>query len=425
MPEKIDLKKAPRAWFLLSPVGLAAFSYAVFWVCVLLPPAFYKEAMNEENRMFMDPASIAFVSLCIAAFVIGTKFARNASVEWGGQRRVMSPLVLLLFLSAALALNIVSVVLLAQNNPELLTYVFMGDEDAEQIRNYLDYTAALAEALPFLIASIFWVNYRRREMLHVLGTVPFVLTVALYFSIVVGVFTCVLKLARYELMPLLFGFWLSGVLADIRFGAVDLRGLGRQAVFLLVIILGAFFAFSWLRSGQDEGALIRSLMGYGPASYNRLAAVLDDSIRVPTMGSGVNVFPALFRIPVVSRFLDLNEIFQLPSVEVARAGEFVAVARAGLDAGYNWVTTFGYIYYDLGWASPVAFLVLGYGAQRLWYGVRRGRGFSLVMYPFFAFSILIWFGFNYLTKPSLFTWIFAGFCVVFLEKVFFLKTKKT
>lgn len=62
---------------IVSPYGLALFSYAVFLFACLIPPAIYTYYMREPDLMFIDPATILFYTLCVAAFLGGSGSLSN------------------------------------------------------------------------------------------------------------------------------------------------------------------------------------------------------------------------------------------------------------------------------------------------------------------------------------------------------------
>lgn len=412
------LGKGASGLGLLSPESFAIVSYAIFVMCMLIPPGYYSSVLHEHNYIFLDVPSFTFVTACVLAFLLGSRIFRRTVPVVVRVRPAASPLLICSVVLLALALNILSVYLLAKNNPALLTYVFAGDADAEQIRNYLDYTAALAESLPFLIATLFWANYRRKEYEILTGKRALLMNLLVMTAAIVAIMTCVIKLARYDLMPLVFGLWLTGILPMLRYGHANRRTLLTQAAILIGVIVTIFMIFSWIRGYQENGALVRSLFGYGPASYNRLALVLDGRIKIPTMNTGINAFPFLNHIPFFYRFIDLQSALGVPSVDVARASEFVAVARGGLDPAFNWVSAFGYFYYDFEWFSPAVFVIFGGGAAWVWSNLKSGKPLAILIYPFVVFSILFLFGTNYFFRSSVFTWFAVGLLVMLAEKVF-------
>src|ERR1700733_5771358 len=56
---------------LVSPYGLALFSYAVFLFAWTFPPSVYTSYINEPDLMFLDPLTFVFYTSCVAAFLLG------------------------------------------------------------------------------------------------------------------------------------------------------------------------------------------------------------------------------------------------------------------------------------------------------------------------------------------------------------------
>ncbi|HXP07680.1 MAG TPA: hypothetical protein VN828_04255, partial [Acidobacteriaceae bacterium] len=59
-----------------SPYGLAIFSYGLFLFAWLFPPGLYTEYVREPDLMFLNPITLVFFSLCVAAFSLGVRFSR-------------------------------------------------------------------------------------------------------------------------------------------------------------------------------------------------------------------------------------------------------------------------------------------------------------------------------------------------------------
>lgn len=403
--------------YYIQPKFLAIVAYMIYLLSNFFPPGLYEDIVLEKNYIFLNPIVFVYVTCCILFFVIGSSLERGKGVILSGRRHKDSLLIYVFVIVVfALCLNVYSVFSLIRLNPEFLVYVFSGEDEVERQRNELDVASSFSEALPLSIAVNFWAYYRWAES-QSRGAVRNMLGVALVVSVLVASLTCILKLARYELMPLLFGLAVIKTLTLKGLGKAERRRLMVDALLFAVAVAVVFGVFSWLRGHDTSSAVARSLLGYGPASYNRLALVLEGQLIFPTAGTFVNTFPGLFHIPLLHRFVDLQNIFGLPDPEVARLWEFSSVARTGLEGNFNWLTAFGYVYQDLGWFSLLYFLFFGVLAKRLWRWAAAGRAFGLVLYPFLAFSIFFWFGSSYFFRSSFFTWIALAFLCGFVERV--------
>ena len=81
--------------------------------------------------------------------------------------------------------------------------------------------------------------------------------------------------------------------------------------------------------------------------------------------------------------------------------EFGAMGPAGLSENAIWTGTFGYIYADIGWFAPLFVFFEGVLCGVVWRSIKLGRPLGIVLYPWFAFCILFWFGMNSLLENKL------------------------
>lgn len=396
---------------LLSPTGLALISYAFFSICIVIPPRVYEAVMSESDRMFLDPAAYLFVTVCVLSFGVGILLTRRLSFDHGLSRpiRALSRSAILLPLIAATSISLLSLSILLQNNPNLLLGWFI---DAAEVKRNLDTTGALTQALPLQFALCWWGLWRLMERETALGRPDKTLRLILGGALLLAVATAVMKVARYNLMPGLFGV----ILIYLTFKSKNMRMSAKKIltflVLALLILLGLFLLFSWLRGSEGQFIIFRNLIGYTAASYNRLPAILNGDIQFPYGGSGTYAFRFLGDTPLLHRWIDLG----LPkSVDVWRS-EFPAVAKAGLDKRYIWSSAFGYVYSDLGWFTTLYFFFIGAVATPLWRGLIKGRAASILLYPWFAFSILFWFGSNLVAYPNIVTLTGAAILISFYER---------
>lgn len=83
-----------------------------------------------------------------------------------------------------------------------------------------------------------------------------------------------------------------------------------------------------------------------------------------------------------------------PSVIDLWQSEFRAMGTAGLSENAIWSGTFGYIFADIGWFAPLFVFFEGLLCGVVWRSIKLERPFGIVLYPWFAFCILFWFGMN-------------------------------
>ncbi|MEN5118111.1 hypothetical protein ABE488_12370 [Luteimonas sp. TWI662] len=367
--------------------------------------------MGERSDMFLDPLTLVFFITCVVSFLLGSislsprrQIVRSSPHPALSRTKIAAPLIL------AVGLNLLSITIFLKSNPSFLTGWL---EDAYTAKKELDVAGGLTEALPLLYAICCWALWRLLEREDFNGRPDYVLRALIGIGMLVATFTAVAKVARYDLMPGISGFFITYFIFKTNNGSKPflsyLLSLGRFAV----VIVSAFLLFSWLRGGDERSALFQDLMGYTGASYNRLAALLNGDITFPHAGSGTYAFRFLSHIPFIHRWIDLGDIFGIPQSSDVWASEFGAVHQAGLDGRYIWVSAFGYVFSDLGFLVFPYFFAIGVIAKFSWRSIRSGNTFGLFLYPWMAFSVLFWFGSHYFVYSRVLT-LLGGAIVIFL-----------
>ena len=382
----------------LSPIGVALVSYVFFIACTIFPPQSYEAIMGEPDWMFLNPASIVFVTFCVLGYMAGVLMVGSTPIGRASAMdgRYLGSTAILVPLAAALALNSLSVLRIANNTPNLFAAWFT---DAAAAKTDLDTTGALTQALPLLYAVCWWglwqVMSRERLRDRRRSRLRWVLLVA--FATALG--TAVIKVARYDLMPMVFGTALVYLAFKLRDKRISIQ---RYLMFVFMLAFGVvalFVFFSWLRGSDSQSGLLNSVMGYTVASYDRLPALLDGRIRFPYGGTGTYTFRFLSNLPLFHRWIGTG----MPDSVNVWLSEFSAVDAGGLDGRYIWGSAFGYVYADIGWAAPLYFFGVGALSMWAWRRLQAGYAAGILLYPWLGFSVIFWFGSNFVAYPQLVT----------------------
>ena len=213
-------------------------------------------------------------------------------------------------------------------------------------------------------------------------------------------------------MPLLCGIFLLRLRYALLSGA-RIRRLVVQATLFATLILGIFGAVAFLRSSGHQGSVFVTFIGYGPATVNHLAALIDGRMSMTLLQPYFDVmnFGFAYRFPFVERFCDLNDLYQK-----ALDGPFEAAWRAGLNGNFMWLTSLGEIGFGLKIFAVPYLLFYGYLVGRSWKGFISATTFGVIFYPWSAFCILFAFGFNYFSSRNLaalgiswfLLWVYSG-----------------
>ncbi|NIJ08069.1 hypothetical protein FHS31_001679 [Sphingomonas vulcanisoli] len=398
------LQKTPT-YVLVSPNAFALIAIIPLLLSVFFPSQLYSLILREPNLMYHNGPLVIFYLSCIGCHISGVLtvgFFANRGLPARQEEIRIDDLwtILSIALGIAVALQALSLAITIRNSPSLLHLVFSGQGAA--VKKAVDTEGGLNQAQPLLIVIICWAQFRFLSRRHELSDVHrFYARSLLIVAVLMSVMGAVLKAARYEAIPLLLGLlviWLrtsknaQSTLASM--GKLIIGGVGG------IIVFGAFSAF---RGKTSAAASLYQLMGYGPASFNRLAAMLDGRLVLSSHGSGIYAVAFLHYMPIVHNFIDTEALFGLPPAPNWFLSEFVAVGNAGLNSAMIWDTVFGYYRSDLGnGVFPFAFL-LGIYAGLAWNSFKHGRVFGLALYPYCAGTIVLWFSFPFLTRPSFFT----------------------
>jgi hypothetical protein len=379
---------------IVSPYGLAAISYCVFLFAWLFPPGLYMDYMHETDLIFLDPLTFVFYTGCVGAFLLGVRAVRLfcAKAEPADKVSVGMPL---FYLAAPLVFSsIACAIYLSLLGAKLNVVSLLASQRGAAIKaagqaGQMDF-GKWDLSLMFLIGTLWWSIFRFRQ-LQMRHPERFIFYLFFLPALLVAILTCVATVDRTNLMLLCAGMCTSYLYSKTR---------GQNVKIVRLALIGGvaasggtifFLAFSFLRGALTGKLLLTSLIGYTVASYNRLAALVGGTMHYSYEGQGVYMFRILLQY---GRFSDLQKHFGWPTTMGLWQSEFSGVMSAGLAPGFNWSSTFGYLFSDLGWLSCAYMLASGMLAGYVWARFQAGKALSTILYPWIAFWILFWFGWN-------------------------------
>ena len=397
-----------------SPYGLTAASLLLFLFAWTFPPDTYSYYLREPDLMFLDPASLLYFLLCVFGFVLGlvvVDFYFPVSGFAHGKMEVRaSPMwFLMLPLIAGTVLTILSSVLLVRSNADLLELLLTAQGERLKSVGGLETSGSLGLASVGLMGVVWWASWRRHQLnLH--GWRNFVVQCAILVATGSMLAAATLKLSRGELMPILAGAAILFLLGKVIEGRLSAASVVRYAAAFVTLVVALFVGFSLLRGSVDFDTLMGDLSGYTIASYNRMAAILDGRMHYPFAGRGVYISSFVAFNETFNKLVPINRLLSWPDFTTTWQSEFDAVWAAGLNGDFIWPGTFGYMFSDLGWFSPFLLFAYGLATGWVWRSLKLGRTAGIVLYPWFAFCILFWFGTNYLLDTKV--------VVLFVDAVF-------
>jgi hypothetical protein len=383
---------------IVSPSGLAIISYCIFLFAWVFPSGMYTEYIHEPDLMFLDPLVFAFYTSCVAAFLLGVRASRFVVT---GRRNpavtiaVRNPL---LYLSIPLFLSLIwCSIYLKMLGGKLDFVALLLSQQGESIKVAGEFGGLAvriwSSGLFMLTAALWWSSVRAKQ-LQLSGYAKHTFRILFFAGVIVDVATCVATVDRTSLMPLVAGLtvtWLFGKTVTKNIKILRLLSIGLSST---AGVIAVFLLMSFLRGTIAIKGLMMLLLGYTIVSYNRMAALLLGVMYDSYQGRGVYLFPFLRENETLNKLFHLNNYFDWPTAWGLWSSGFSSVASAGLNPGFNFYSVFGALYSDLGWLALAYLFCVGILVGCLWWKFRAGKTFAIVLYPWCAFCILFWAGYN-------------------------------
>jgi hypothetical protein len=409
---------------LVSPYGLALFSYAVFLFAWTFPPSVYTSYINEPDLVFLDPLTFLFYTSCVVAFLFGVRSCRylGISTKQVPLARISTrmPIVYLaipLLLATAFC-SIYLILLGAKFNFVALLVSQQGDAIKRAASGGLLTIEGKWIASLMLLTSVLWWAALRIGQIGVKGITKVLLYIFFCFALCVDVLTCIATVDRTNIMSLIAGLLIIYLYRKSRIAGVQLLSLGLSGFVGILSMAATFFLLSFLRGAAVVKLLAMGLLGYTVAPYNHMAALLQGVLRYSYEGRGVYIARYLLTDNKISNVLGLHALFNWPTTLALWESEFPSTASAGLNPAFIWSGVFGYIYSDIGWWTPLLIFSAGIAAAYLWDGFNAGRTIATLLYLWVAFWVLFWLGYNLLLDNRIVTILESGIALSLYDKAF-------
>ena len=227
-----------------------------------------------------------------------------------------------------------------------------------------------------------------------------------YANLAVFVFANLLTLSR-DIM-------LTGILIAIilQVGTLASNGaLGKIRLFFTttigVIAFAVLFSFvGQSRSSSAQNDIAAQFVGYFPASYNRLAALIDNKMQFPNSNWGYYTTQLFWDFPVVTNIYDLHDIGKNAGLDIPKTtienwnNQFISVTSAGLNRSYIWTTAYGFAFSDFGWFGSLVFCLFGLLGSILYSLFRQGKLLGGILYPYFLTTVIKWWSILYFSSRT-------------------------
>ena len=409
---------------LVSPYGLALVSYCVFLVAWAFPPDVYMTYISEPDLMYHDPLTFVFYTSCVIAFMLGIRACGSFGISPKPvPLTAISTRKPMLYFALPLILSTVSccVLLYLLGGKISLVGVIVEQQGAmmktAQKAGQLEVGGKWQLSLDILRCTLWWCAYRFSQI-----KLRKIEKVVLYSLFLMGLFveliTSIATVDRTHLMSVLAGLLIIYFYNRSNSRKSSFRSLAVTVIASFGAIIALFSFLSFLRGSSAVTSLVRSLMGYSIVSYNRLAAVLHGLLHYTYAGKYIYLSFYLSEHSVLSDALNLQRFFGTATTQDVWLSEFTSVASAGLMPGFIWSGAFGYIYSDLGWWTLLFLFLTGLMGGYLWAGFKAGRTISVLVYLWFAFSILFWLGSNIVFDGKIVTTLECGILLALYDRAF-------
>jgi len=218
-------------------------------------------------------------------------------------------------------------------------------------------------------------------------------------SIILFSFNSLVSVSRDSLISLLLMSLMIYLMKIYNLKKLTYARLARLAIYsaggFVIVFAGiGLVRSSHYNSPQEE--VIRQFMGYFPASYNRLNAVISSNLHYPDSGWGYYATQGIWDVPLISGALGIYDAGRSIGISLPKSSnenwrnQFIAVNRSGLNQSYIWATIYGFLYSDFGYYSIIYFLVYGYISGFVFSGFVRGDSLRMLLYPFIFTTIIKW-----------------------------------
>jgi hypothetical protein len=407
--------------YVVSPYGLALFSTTLFLFAWFFPSQAYSDIIGEPDYMHLDALTLLFFLLCLIGFFTGNALSDLLFQPASSVGEDFTPKVEGIYL--ALPLLITTLLTLCEAykllalSPNFVALLLLQQGGAIKQNPQVREIGAIGLANYFHMGVLWWTYWRIRTSSEKKPWQMYrriLFTIGLFSVFVVSFLT----LSRGGLMSVFAGLAVLYLMSMIRSGELSYRKLLHFGLTALAgfAILNMIFVIS--RGRTDLNQTGAGIVGYSLASYNRLAAMLHGKLRYPYGGHGVYLSPFAAYSNLFNEILPLQKIMHWPDFYEVWGSEFLAVQVAGLNPLLIWSGTFGYLFADLGWGTPLAMVIYGILYGFFWNQAKRGTTTGVIVYPYFAFCVLMWFSTNSLFDTTLPPLLITAFLLVLYEKRF-------
>ena len=393
-----------RRTLLIAPIALICASLIFMFLLTLIEPGYYSEMIGERDMMYGNITLYAFLALSSIVLLLGSLIASHLpSLSFPKRKAILSSsLALYLFAPVVIAIFLVALTFykVLHNSPFLISLLYQNSGSELKVMFGAAAANAWTGSFPFALGVSWWAWHHLLKYKPALSRGDFIKSQILITTLIaVIVIASALVLSRFIIMPLIFGLlivYLKHYLCANWFSYKKMLLIGAVTV---VVMLGLFVIAARYRGADSSKAIAESAIGYGPASLNRCAAVLNGDFNNANLSKYLfeQNFGFISNFPFLSRFKPNSYL----SGQRYQDTIYNATAAANLNQKFIWVTSYGEIFLEFGQYYLIYIFFFGFIAGRLWKGFKKETTSGVILYPWAAFNIAYIFGSNFFASRYL------------------------
>lgn len=426
--------KSDSALFLLSPVSLALLMLLVSLAFTLVPPDVYVYYIRERSLSYLNLGMYIYMVSMTTLFLAGCWFIQKIVKFVPRLQPGMRPIKIFDLTVASTPIFLVIILLnliyigglASQFGLTRLTGFILTPTNAGRVAleaatagNGLSWLGGVSVAVTgFALwlalnvqAGLWW----RKLYLYSNFLILFLVTL----------FSTLLTQARGPTLLLVLQLAFVTAAALAMRGRLSIRQLIVGGISLLLLASAFWIGVQASRLGTaaSTDTLVGTVVGYFPASYNRLAASLQDDLTLPGAGSAYISSRWIYTFPALSNLLDIEGLARSVGLSVpiseyqAWLDSFTAVQSAGLNDSFIWLTVWGAVHTDLGFLASIWWIWYGMVCGWAWLAFQRGQLAGVLIYPYLAVTILQWYADPIFGNRSVPILVILTLVMVFLLKL--------
>ncbi|MFC3602510.1 O-antigen polymerase [Deinococcus soli (ex Cha et al. 2016)] len=391
---KVKIIQILSPWIIGSIISLSGL------ISLIIPSKFYSHYLKEKNYMYLDGDVALYVIICTICFCLASALTSQVSDKIVSERAMnlkkigfFSDINQLFIFLVSFLLIIYQILVINSQIPLYSLVASLSSGSGGLARQRI--TEAISSGKVGWISifgalSLNWLLYAYTK-----SPSRFKKTL-LFLMLLVFILSCIISISRDTIISslIMLGVVYGGImLKSKKINIVSLIKNGSIGLFAFLIL---FTGFDYVRNGgkSNLNSSITQVLGYFPASYNRLAAIIEGDLIYPNSNWGYYTTQFLWDTPVVNvisqNILDIPQN-NLPVNSYQNwTRQFIAVDNAKLNSKYIWSTVFGFAYSDYRQASIVFFIIYGILAGLAYSGFKNESILSIIFYPLVVASIFKW-----------------------------------